>query len=349
MKHQRELRYLHMGRGELPAVSRMNRVSGSKRTGAAAQRQITPGRADANQAIKAFAEVGTQNSMLIYDEPMAKHTTWRVGGPARYFFRPADVSELSDFLGSLAPDEPLLWLGLGSNLLVRDGGFRGTVIATMGRLNEIEIKSDNRMWLGAGATCAQAARIAARNSLCGAAFLSGIPGTMGGALAMNAGAFGEETWRRVVNVQVIDRSGMIASRMPSEYKVGYREVVKPMKEWFIGCELQLEPGDVEVERVEMQCLLAKRMVTQPVGKATAGSTFRNPAGDFAARLIETAGLKGFAIGGAMVSPKHANFIINTGSATADNIEQLIKHIQSVVKLTHDMNLKPEVHIVGDMK
>lgn len=299
--------------------------------------------------MKVAAESRTQSTMLTYNEPMAKHTTWRVGGLARYFFQPANAADLSDFLGSLAPDEPLLWLGLGSNLLVRDGGFKGTVIAMPGRLNEIEAKDDGRMWVGAGAACAHVARIAARNGFCGAAFLSGIPGTMGGALAMNAGAFGEDTWNRVLSVQVMDRTGMIMSRTPFEYKVSYREVIKPLEEWFIGCELQLEPGDVEAERVEIQGLLAKRQATQPVGKASAGSTFKNPPGDFAARLIETAGLKGFAIGGARVSKKHANFIINVGWASAANIEQLIKHVQSVVKLTHDVSLETEVHIVGDMK
>jgi len=299
--------------------------------------------------MKAIAESRARNTMLIYDEPMAKHTTWRVGGPARYFFQPANVSDLSDFLASLAPDEPLLWLGMGSNLLVRDGGFKGTVIATRGRLNEIEAKDGGHMWVGAGAACAHVARIAARNGFCGAAFLSGIPGTMGGALAMNAGAFGDETWKRVLSVQVMDRTGMIMSRTPFEYKVSYREVVKPLEEWFVGCELQLEPGDVEAERVEIQGLLARRQATQPLGKASAGSTFRNPPGDFAARLIETAGLKGFAIGGARVSDKHANFILNVGGATAANIEQLIRHVQSVVKLTHDVSLKTEVHIVGDIK
>ena len=299
--------------------------------------------------MKVVAEARAKNTMLTYNEPMSKHTTWRVGGPARYFFQPANVSDLSDFLASLAVDEPLLWLGLGSNLLVRDGGFNGTVIATRGRLNEIEVKKDGRMWIGAGAACAHVARIAARNGLYGAAFLSGIPGTMGGALAMNAGAFGSETWQRVLSVQVMDRTGMIMSRTPFEYTVSYREVVKPMEEWFVGCELQLEPGDVEAERAEIQGLLAKRLATQPVGKATAGSTFRNPPGDYAARLIEAAGLKGFAIGGAKVSEKHANFIINAGWATAANIEQLIRHVQSVVKLTHDVTLETEVHIVGDMK
>lgn len=299
--------------------------------------------------MKVVAEFRAKDTMLTHNEPMAKHTSWRVGGPARYFFQPANASDLSDFLGSLAADEPLLWLGLGSNLLVRDGGFNGTVIATRGRLNEIEVQDDGRMWVGAGAACAHVARIAARNGLCGATFLSGIPGTMGGALAMNAGAFGDDTWKRVLSVQVIDRTGMIMSRTPFEYKVGYREVIKPMEEWFIGCELQLEPGDVEAERTAIQGLLAKRQATQPLGSSSAGSTFKNPPGDFAARLIETAGLKGFAIGGAKVSTKHANFIINLGWASAANIEQLIRHVQSVVKLTHDVSLETEVHIVGDMK
>jgi UDP-N-acetylmuramate dehydrogenase len=170
---------------------------------------------------------------------------------------------------------------------------------------------------------------------------------MGGALAMNAGAFGGETWQRVINVQTIDRQGVVYRRTPLEFKVAYREVNAGREEWFVGCELQLEPGDVDAERQEVQRLLKQRNATQPVGLPSAGSTFRNPPGDFAARLIESAGLKGKKIGGAMVSDKHANFIINTGNATATDIEQLIRHVQQQVEDFSGVCLQPEVHIVGE--
>ncbi len=297
--------------------------------------------------MRGSVEVAQHQTMLLFDESMAKHTTWRVGGAARYYFQPADVADLSDFLQSLPGTEKILWLGLGSNLLVRDGGFAGTVIATRGCLDEIQIVDGNRLRVGAGAPSALVARQAARSGLCGAAFLAGIPGTMGGALAMNAGAFGGETWQRVINVQTIDRQGVVYRRTPLEFKVAYREVKTPREEWFVGCELQLEPGDVDAERKEVQRLLKQRNETQPVGLPSAGSTFRNPPGDFAARLIEAAGLKGKQIGGARVSEKHANFIINTGDATATDIEQLIFHIQTRVKAHAGILLQPEVHIVGE--
>ena len=297
--------------------------------------------------MRSSVEPAGHYTMLLIDEPMSRHTTWRVGGPARYYFQPADEADLSDFLKSLPAGEPILWLGLGSNLLVRDGGFRGTVIAMRGRLDGIEILTPHRLRVGAGAPTALVARHAARAGLCGAAFLAGIPGTMGGALAMNAGAFGSETWERVINVQTIDRQGVIHRRTPLEYKVAYREVQAPREEWFIGCELQLEPGDTDAEREEVQRLLRKRNETQPVGQPSAGSTFRNPPGDHAARLIEACGLKGFRLGGAQVSEKHANFIINTGTARAADIEGLIHHIQQIVEGQTGVRLQPEVHIVGE--
>ncbi len=297
--------------------------------------------------MRANAETAAHYTMLLYDEPMAKHTTWKVGGPARHYFQPADLADLSDFLRSLPASEPILWLGLGSNLLVRDGGFRGTVIAMQGRLDEIEVVPGNRLKVGAGASCAVVARQAARAGLCGAAFLAGIPGTMGGALAMNAGAFGGETWERVINVQTIDRMGVVRRRTPLEFKVAYREVKRPGEEWFVGCELQLEPGDAEKERAEIQRLLKQRNASQPVGEASAGSTFRNPPGGYAAQLIEAAGLKGFRIGDAQVSEKHANFIVNRGEATAAQIEKLIDHVKQVVEQHAGVQLQTEVHIVGE--
>ena len=293
------------------------------------------------------AEAAERYTMLLYNEPMSKHTTWRGGGPAAHYFQPADLADLADFLRSLPADEPILWLGLGSNLLVRDGGFKGTVIALQGRLDEIEALDDGVLRVGAGAPCALVARQAARAGLCGAAFLAGIPGTMGGALAMNAGAFGGETWQRVRAVETIDRHGRVRRRGPEDFQVDYRSVRGPEGEWFVACELVLTPGDAEAERAEIQRLLRWRNRSQPIGEASAGSTFRNPPGDHAARLIEAAGLKGFRLGGAQVSEKHANFIINTGDATAEQIERLIEYVQQLVAERFGVELVPEVHIVGE--
>lgn len=283
---------------------------------------------------------------MLHDEPLARYTTWRVGGPARDFYRPADAADLAVFLAGLPDGEPLLWLGLGSNLLVRDGGFNGSVIAMSGRLAQIDVDGE-RMRVGAGAACARVAREAARAGLTGAAFLAGIPGTMGGALAMNAGAFGGETWQRVERVSVVDRGGRLRERDAGEYQVAYRHVIRPAEEWFVGCTLLLERGDVEQEQKAIRALLDKRAATQPTGRPSGGSTFRNPDGDYAARLVEACGLKGYRIGGAEVSEKHANFVINTGDASAADIENLIEHMRAEVERQQGVRLQREVHIVGD--
>lgn len=283
---------------------------------------------------------------LLTDEPLAKYTSWRVGGPARRFYRPADAADLSLFLSDLPANEPLLWLGLGSNVLVREGGFPGTVIVTQGRVNDIDVLPGNRVRAEAGAACAHVARLCARSGLCGAAFLAGIPGTMGGALAMNAGAFGGETWDKVIAVETLDRKGQLHTRQPSEFQVGYRHVEGPAGEWFLSCELQLEVGNSAAEQIAIRKLLEQRSATQPTGKPSGGSTFRNPPGDHAARLIEASGLKGLRIGGAEVSQKHANFIINTGDATATDIERLIETVQARVEQAQGVCLQTEVHIVG---
>ena len=283
---------------------------------------------------------------LRHDEPLARYTTWRVGGPARDFYRPADEQDLANFLAQLPQGEPLLWLGLGSNLLVRDGGFDGTVIALQGRLAVIEIDGTH-VHVGAGAACAKVARECARAGLTGAAFLAGIPGTMGGALAMNAGAFGGETWRQVESVRTVDRDGEVRVRRADEFKVGYRHVERPAEEWFSGCTLALQHGDVQQEQAAIHALLDRRAATQPTGKPSGGSTFRNPEGDYAARLIEACGLKGYRIGGAEVSTKHANFVLNADNASAADIERLIEHMHAVVLQQQGVALQCEVHIVGE--
>lgn len=291
-------------------------------------------------------DTGRLRGELLYDEPLARHTSWRVGGAARRFYRPADRNDLVLFLQSLPTEEPLLWLGLGSNLLVRDGGFTGTVLATKGSLEQIEVTTDGALRTEAGAACARVARTAARRGMAGIAFLAGIPGTIGGALAMNAGAFGGETWQRVREVETVDRQGVVRRRTPQDFQIGYRQAEGPQGEWFLSALLQPQPGDVQQGQEEIRLLLEKRAASQPIGLPSCGSVFRNPPNDHAARLIESAGLKGECVGGACVSEKHANFIINTGHASAADIETLIERVRQRVLQQSGVSLQPEVHVVG---
>ena len=285
---------------------------------------------------------------LRYDEPMSRHTTWRVGGPADCFFVPDDLEDLKLFLAQLPADEPLTWIGLGSNLLVRDGGIRGTVIATKNVMSEMEDLPSNQIRAGSGLPCAKLARHTVKAGLTGAEFLVGIPGTVGGALAMNAGAWGSETWNLVKSVVTINRKGELHERDKSEFGISYRSVIKPAEEWFLSALMQLEPDINSTGSNTLSEFLSRRSQTQPMGEPSCGSVFRNPAPDMpAARLIEACGLKGFVIGSAVVSIKHANFIINQGKATAGDIERLIRHVQTVVAAKHNVTLVPEVRMIGE--
>jgi UDP-N-acetylmuramate dehydrogenase len=277
------------------------------------------------------------------NEPMSRHTSWRVGGPADRFYEPADIEDLSAFLMTLPENEPLYWVGLGSNLLVRDAGLRGTVLMLSGRLNGLARAGDTLVRAEAGVPSAKLARFSVQQGLRGAEFLAGVPGTVGGALAMNAGAFGGETWSIVSEVETMDRHGQIHRRLPSDYQVGYRSVEGPAGEWFVAGHFGLAPGREE----EGQALLAKRGASQPTQQPNAGSVFRNPPGDHSARLIEATGLKGTCVGGACVSEMHANFIINTGAATARDIESLIALVQDRVLAAQGVRLEAEVRIIGD--
>ena len=284
---------------------------------------------------------------LRYDEPMGSHTSWRVGGPADLFFRPADVDDLAAFLAQLDRDTPVFWHGVGSNLLVRDGGIRGVVISASRALADFEQIDGLTVRAGAGLPCTQLARQCIRRGLGPSEFFAGIPGTVGGALTMNAGAHGGETWERVVSVRTMDRNGEIHERAPAEYSVGYRSVTGPANEWFIEGTFSFEP-DATPSMEAMNAMLERRKATQPLGLPSCGSVFRNPPGDHAARLIEAAGLKGFRIGGAEVSEKHANFIINRDAATATDIEELIEHVRQTVHDQHGIELIHEVRIVGEV-
>jgi UDP-N-acetylmuramate dehydrogenase len=283
---------------------------------------------------------------LRHNEPMSTHTSWRAGGPAERYYIPSSIEDLSRFLRDLDPETPLFWLGIGSNLLVRDGGLPGVVIAASRALKTLEKVDHYGIRAGAGVPCTQLARQCIRWKLGPSEFFAGIPGTVGGALAMNAGAHGGETWERVESVRTIDRSGEIHQRAPSEYTVGYRSVAGPSNEWFLEATLQFDP-DVSVSADAMNALLERRKTTQPLGLPSCGSVFRNPPGDHAARLIESVNLKGYRIGGAEVSEKHANFIINRDNATATDIEELIEHVRQSVIEAHGIELIHEVRIVGE--
>lgn len=280
---------------------------------------------------------------------LARYTTWKVGGPAERLYQPADLADLQQFLVQQPEQHPLTWLGLGSNSLIRDGGIAGTVILTLGALQKLTVEDDYLIRAEAGVSCASAARFSARRGWQDCEFLAGIPGTIGGALCMNAGCFGAETWQTVEKVETIDRQGHIHTRYPDEFNIAYRHAQGPADEWFVAGYFRLSPGDKVKSQAVIKTLLDRRAQTQPTNQPTCGSVFRNPEGDFAGRLVEACDLKGFELGGARVSPKHANFIENMGAATAKDIENLIEHMAEVVLATHRIALQREVHIIGEEK
>jgi UDP-N-acetylmuramate dehydrogenase len=278
--------------------------------------------------------------------PLARHTTWRVGGPAQQLYLPHSLDDLKSFVTE-HQSGPMIWLGLGSNSLIRDGGITGTVILTLRGLMELNQPDARIIRVQAGVPCAKVARLSAKMGLKGGEFLAGIPGTMGGALAMNAGCHGGETWDHVINVTTMDRQGQLHQRTPSDFTVGYRSVVGPEDEWFIGADLEFEIDAEQQALQRINHLLGLRAATQPTSEHNAGSVFRNPPGDHAARLIEAAGLKGFTIGGATVSTKHANFITSNESATAHDIETLISTVALEVFNQFGVMLHTEVKILGE--
>lgn len=299
------------------------------------------------------------------DVPMAKHVSWRAGGRADRIYIPADLEDFAAFVQATPASEPLLVVGLGSNLLVRDGGFRGTVVLLHGVLSTVDLQPEadggtaTRVRFDAGVACPKVARFAAMHGLECAEFLAGIPGTMGGALAMNAGCYGSQTWDRVMVATMLTREGRLVECTSGDFDLGYRHVelrqpaaggtshVLGQDAWFVGATLQLDAGDAVRSRARIKDLLSRRIATQPLQQPNAGSVFRNPPGDHAARLIESCGLKGLSIGGAEVSLKHANFIVNRGGATASDIEALVEAVRQRVLQQAGVDLVPEVRIVGD--
>ena len=317
--------------------------------------------------IQSFGGSADLRGEMRLSQSMKKYTSWHVGGEADRLYLPADLPDLARFFRHLGQDEPLHVIGLGSNLLVRDGGIRGTVVVLHARLSELFLEQQDEsgalVYAGAGVACAKVARFAALHDLAGAEFLAGIPGTVGGALAMNAGCYGGETWDVVKQVHTLNRRGESLQRSRDDYEIGYRQVAlkpgtesdgrsgRPVSnihdEWFAGAWLSLPRGNMALSRQRIKALLSRRINSQPLGQPNAGSVFRNPPGDWAARLIESCGLKGLCIGGALISSKHANFIVNLGTATAADIESLILTVRKVVKEKTGIDLQHEVKIIGD--
>ena len=281
---------------------------------------------------------------ITLNESLSRHTSWKVGGPADIYFTPNDRNELSHFLK--LNDGSITWLGNGTNILVRDGGVKGVVISTRKSFNKIELMDKSSCKVEAGISCFELAMYATKNNLGPAAFFSGIPGSIGGALTMNAGCFGSETWEFVKSVEVIDRNGEIYHLDPKEFSISYRSVSFPFPLWFLSCDMVFpDRGVTTVE--ELKILRDSRLERQPLTENTCGSVFKNPDGNHAGDLIERSGLKGFRVGGCAVSEKHANFIVNDKEATARDIETLIKHIQNTVKDRFGIDLDNEVRIIGD--
>lgn len=288
---------------------------------------------------------------LLAAEPMARHTSWRTGGAAEYFYTPADKADLCSLLPALPSRMAVHYIGLGSNLLVRDGGVAGLIIRTSKGLTEFTVGAGNQIYVQAGVACARVARRAVQLQLRGVEFLAGVPGSFGGALAMNAGAFGDDTWSRVAAVELVTRDGRCATLPASEITYGYRTVQFPANfptAGIVAGTLQLDAcDDATAGSAVLRHNLAQRNRSQPVQTANAGSVFKNPIGDFAARLIEQAELKGQRCGGASISDQHANFIINDGTATAADIEQLIDFTAARVRAQFRVELRREVHIIGE--
>ncbi len=283
---------------------------------------------------------------LLKNEPLSQYTSWRTGGPADLLYLPADLDDLSQFMKQVPKNIPVTWLGLGSNTLVRDRGIEGLVVITQGALSGMTQLAPDLIRAEAGISAAQLARYSARLGVTGLEFMAGIPGTVGGALAMNAGCFGGETWRMVKAVETINRQGEIKIRPASDFKVGYRHVSRHDDEWFVAGHFMLSPGNKEQSLNQIREMLERRNSSQPTGTANCGSVFRNPPDNYAGKLIENCGLKGTNLGGAQVSTKHANFIINENSATSADIEKLIKQVRGVVEEKTGVALIPEVCIIG---
>jgi UDP-N-acetylmuramate dehydrogenase len=298
---------------------------------------------------KMFLDLDTMGLQgeLRTQEPMSRHTSWKTGGNADYYYIASDINDLAKFISKLPTSTPITWIGFGSNLLVRDGGVSGVVVSVVGLLNELKKINETEIFIGAGVSCVKVAHFSAKHGLEGIEFLAGIPGPIGGALAMNAGAYGGEIWSYIKEVETINRKGKREIFEKDKFDINYRSVSISENEWFIACKMKLEISTRTVVSDRIKKMLSERADGQPLGQLSCGSVFRNPTNQHAAKLIELCGLKGKKVGGAVISDKHSNFIINTGNATSLDIEKLIEFIQACVYEKYDIKLIPEVRIIGE--
>lgn len=281
-------------------------------------------------------------------EPLSRHTTWRVGGPAELFIVPSGITALAEAMRLIhASSLPWRVLGRGSNLLVRDGGIRGVTISTA-HIQHHKFEGET-VAAGAGFSLVRLAVLAAQKGLSGLEFAGGIPGSVGGAVFMNAGAHGSDVSRVLEKAEVLLPDGTLQVMQPADFKFAYRTSVLQGECPGIVCEatFRLKAADRQAVMATMQQYRKKRLATQPLNLPCAGSVFRNPPGDYAARLIEASGLKGMRIGGAQISEQHANFIVNLGQATARDVLALIEHARQTVWEKFGVALKTEVEIAGE--
>ncbi len=290
--------------------------------------------------------LGKENVFL--SEPMSRHTTFKIGGVADYFLTPETEEQLRDtFIAAKSAGLPVMIMGNGSNMLVGDKGIRGAVICLCKKLNRIEVK-DCEIYAGSGVLMSKVSSVALSHSLSGFEFASGIPGTVGGGVYMNAGAYGFEIKGIIKSVRYMDNDGKIDELLCKDCEFGYRKSVFAKQGYTIlGATFKLSKGDATEIRAAIDDYTKRRITKQPVEKPSAGSVFKRPEGYFAGALVEGAGLKGFSIGGAQVSEKHAGFIINTGSANAKDVLDLIEHIKKVVFEKDGVMLEPEVRLIGE--
>ncbi len=288
---------------------------------------------------------GPENLMV--NEPMRLHTTFRVGGPADYFVRPQTIDQLAALLAFCRENEqPCYVIGNGSNLLVSDEGYRGVIIQLFQNHDHIRVEG-TRIIAQSGAMLSRIASLALQEGLTGFEFASGIPGTFGGACVMNAGAYGGELKDVLVSVSVMDQNGTVSTISPEAMELGYRTSRFPKnQEIVLEGTLSLHQGDPAEIRANMMELTAKRKEKQPLEFASAGSTFKRPAGYFAGKLIEDAGLRGFSVGGAAVSEKHCGFVVNKGTASAADVWKVITHVQEEVYRQSGVQLQTEVKLLG---
>ena len=294
-----------------------------------------------------LARLPAVRGRLSADAPLGKTTWFRVGGPAEALFRPADVDDLADFLAACPGDVPITVIGVASNMLVRDGGVPGVVIRLGGGFADIAVDRDaGLVTAGAAALDLNVAKVARDAGLAGLEFLAGIPGTIGGAVRMNAGAYGGEVIDALVTATVVDRSGTVTDRTPADLDLSYRHSGLVEGEIVTRAVFRATPGDPDAIGARIQSITDARGATQPIRSRTGGSTFANPPGHKAWQLIDQAGCRGLRLGGAQVSEQHTNFLINTGDATAAEIEALGEEVRRRVQETAGIALRWEIRRIG---